>query len=196
MATIDDLNRLLKDPPGISARDITPAEKLPQRRGFFGWLLAALRLQRDMAAAAASALPSSGLSSVYSAGTGVAAGGGTVSFRLSLPYSFVEVNALQVVISNIAPGPGISSFDLALYDTAAHRDAGTFSASDAGIQFLAPTVVVAAGGPSTYQAAVLGLMQGDTAPAMYGLLRNNDVASTFDATIAVEAYGRRGQRAV
>lgn len=143
-----------------------------------------------------------GLSTTWSAGVAIAAGGGTSAFELPLPSpaSFVDVNRLEFTVSNIAPGPGISTFDVALYDTEANRDAGTFSSADPGIQFLAPALTQAApGGPVTVPWAVLGRMQGSlngsSDPVLWGLVRNNDGVSTFDGTIAIEAYGLSGSRA-
>jgi len=142
-----------------------------------------------------------GLSTTWPAGSAVPTGGGTASFELPLPSpaTFVCVNALEYEVSNITPGAGISTFDLALYDTEANRDAGTFSSADPGIQFLAPALTQAAPGPATVPWAVLGRIQGSLNgsgnPVLWGLVRNNDVANVFDGTIAVEAYGLRGSRA-
>jgi hypothetical protein len=138
--------------------------------------------------------PSQSLSTTFSAATAIPAAGGTQSFELGLPGSFVEIQTLELDVTNDTPGPGISSIDIALYETAANRAAGTFSPSDAGIQFLATAISSAALGPATYTAGVLGVMQGSNS-TLYGLIRNNDATSTFDATIAVEAYSRIGERA-
>lgn len=144
-----------------------------------------------------------GVSTKWPAGTAVATGGGTAPFELPLPApaTFVSVNRLEFEVSNISPGPGISTFDVALYDTEANRDAGTFNSADPGIQFLAPALTQAApGGPVTVPWSVLGAIQGSLDgsgdPVLWGLVRNNDVANVFDGTVALEAYGLRGSRAL
>lgn len=140
-----------------------------------------------------------GLTSFYPAGTAVAPNGGTADFVLPIPATFIEANLLSFQVYNIAPGPGISSFDVALYTTEAARDAGTFSLADAGLQFLGPAIQDAATGGAVTRWGVLGLLQGSldgATPTLWGKVRNNDVASTFDAFVAIEAYGRLGSRAV
>jgi len=197
---LTQLKGLLRKPDPLNQNDVAPApsSKRQTRGGFPGWVVRCLRLLTNLVSGVADP-PSIGLSSTSPAGEDVPAGGGESSFVVPIPSTFVEMNALTLEISDINPGPGISAFDVALYDTEANRDAGTYDVNDPGLQFLAPNIIEATDGPVVYRAAVLGLMQGslDSQQAyLWGRIRNNDVGSTFDGTIAVEAYGRAGQRAV
>lgn len=139
-----------------------------------------------------------GLSQVTAAAVGLGPGA-TTTFNLPTPATFFELNALHAEVSNITPGVGISSFDLAFYDTPANAAAGTFSIADAGLQFLAPNLTAAASGPEEERWAVLGLMKGSlvsSASVVVGKVRNNDLVSSLDLDVAIEAYGRSGSRAV
>lgn len=192
VATIDSIIRILKN------------NSLPLELDSFSDVATFANATRNSIALIAQALelsgsgsgfgPSQGLSTTFTAATALPPAGGVQSFSLGLPGSFVEIQTLELDVSNIVAGPGISSIDVALYDTAANRAAGTFSPSDAGIQFLATAISSASTGPATYTAGVLGVMQGSSS-TLYGSIRNNDAASSFDATIAVEAYSRIGERA-
>jgi len=136
-----------------------------------------------------------GLSATFPAGNDIAAAGGIQSFDLPIPNNFFEMQTLELSVTNINPGPGIGSFDIALYKTPSSRAAGTFSASDIGLQFLATSISIANSGPDTFTASVLGVMQGSN-EMLYGRIRNNDASSAFDGTIAIEAYSRFGERAI
>lgn len=162
-------------------------------------LLQALAFIQDLQTQLSAFTASVGLSTSWAAGAAVAAGGGVASFELPIPRTLVNVNALTFSVLQIVPGPSISSFDVALYDTEANRNAGTFSTADPGLQLLGPALATAAAGSATARWAVLGLMQGSlqgTTPVLWGLVRNNDALSVFDGTVAVEAYGYPGTRAV
>lgn len=141
---------------------------------------------------------STGLSQVTTAATAI--GPGEVQdFELPVPATFFDVNVILATLDSIVPGVGISSFDIALYDTPANAAAGTFNVADAGLQFLAPNLAFAAGGPGSERWSVLGRMAGSVVsnqPVVAGKIRNNDGANSFDLSLAIEAYGLRGERAV
>lgn len=139
-----------------------------------------------------------GISVTWPAGATVAAGGGQALFELPIPTPFITLNALNFIVSAITPGVGISSFDVALYNTEANRDAGTYSTADTGIQVLGPGLATASAGPATARWAALGRVQGSlkgATPVLWGRVRNNDAANVFTGSIAAEAYGQPGQRA-
>jgi len=107
---------------------------------------------------------------------------------------FFQANSLRIRVSDTA---GISTFDLALYASQAQRDAadtgGTlFDAANrgaGGLVYLDAGDDRASGGGADIFADALGrLYSGETPPALYGAVRNNDGANAADFELALEHY--------